>query len=385
MEAAIALMSKPVESRKRELSLSSMEMSTEVSKTPKKAKIMKKLSGDRLKAIGYRMFSKSLEEAQFSMNDNEGQPFIKDLSSASDKFRIRECFAEVMSLKCSLRGLGQAPTSRINEFKLKRLTDILHSNKKLKHLMEVCNDLKKTIAGITKRVQLEGTIVLKCHALIDKLYMELLPLAASLAGVEGRGQRQGGEQRISISMAEECPYRLPDPAAYLACSLGKQGAKKDEMNRILAYLELREEEAQEMNLRRAFMESMKEEGGLSPSTFDDTMRGSCPMGTSTMRLWQDACRDRVCHWSAFAVPDREALALIRDFSTSVNGEGRILELGAGTGYWARLLRNEGVKITPTDILPPRGKGMEVKMNGYHGCFAPWTHVHWRRSKAYSAE
>ena len=48
---------------------------------------------------------------------------------------------------------------------------------------------------------------------------------------------------------------------------------------------------------------------------------------------------------AFGVPNRAALEAIARY-------GPIVELGAGTGYWAYLLRNRGVDIVAYDLAPP---------------------------------
>jgi hypothetical protein len=48
---------------------------------------------------------------------------------------------------------------------------------------------------------------------------------------------------------------------------------------------------------------------------------------------------------AFGVPDRAALEAIARYAP-------IVELGAGTGYWAYLLRNRGVDIVAYDVAPP---------------------------------
>lgn len=54
---------------------------------------------------------------------------------------------------------------------------------------------------------------------------------------------------------------------------------------------------------------------------------------------------------AFAIPDDRALELIAGVPQP------IVELGAGTGYWAALLKERGVDITPMDRNPPRkGRG-----------------------------
>jgi hypothetical protein len=48
---------------------------------------------------------------------------------------------------------------------------------------------------------------------------------------------------------------------------------------------------------------------------------------------------------AFGVPNRAALEAIARYAP-------IVELGAGTGYWAYLLRNRGVDIVAYDLAPP---------------------------------
>ncbi len=53
---------------------------------------------------------------------------------------------------------------------------------------------------------------------------------------------------------------------------------------------------------------------------------------------------------AWAVPDERALDII----TKLNQP--IVEMGAGTGYWARLLRDKGVNIITYDTAPPRRSG-----------------------------
>lgn len=55
-------------------------------------------------------------------------------------------------------------------------------------------------------------------------------------------------------------------------------------------------------------------------------------------------------WQArfgFAVPDDRALDLIARHSP-----GGVVEIGAGTGYWARLLADRGVDVVAYDIAPP---------------------------------
>jgi hypothetical protein len=58
-------------------------------------------------------------------------------------------------------------------------------------------------------------------------------------------------------------------------------------------------------------------------------------------------RDELTHRYAFAICDDNALSLLGDASPA-----GIVELGAGTGYWARLLHERGVDVVAFDIAPP---------------------------------
>lgn len=55
-------------------------------------------------------------------------------------------------------------------------------------------------------------------------------------------------------------------------------------------------------------------------------------------------RDTFTTQYAWAIPSREAVVAI----VSHVGDRRLLEVGAGTGLWARLLDDAGVKVTATD-------------------------------------
>jgi hypothetical protein len=52
------------------------------------------------------------------------------------------------------------------------------------------------------------------------------------------------------------------------------------------------------------------------------------------------------------------------------GLGPLVEIGAGTGYWAYRLRSIGVDIAAFDQAPPGGQ----RANRYHPPGPPWTHV-----------
>lgn len=64
---------------------------------------------------------------------------------------------------------------------------------------------------------------------------------------------------------------------------------------------------------------------------------------------------------SFAIPTDEALAVIAACSAS-----GVVELGSGTGYWARLLHERGVDVIAYDIAPPPHPG-----NVWFAGAAPW--------------
>lgn len=60
-----------------------------------------------------------------------------------------------------------------------------------------------------------------------------------------------------------------------------------------------------------------------------------------------SARARAVAQFGFAVPSREVLDAIVGFAPA-----GMIELGAGTGYWARLLARRGVAIVAYDVAPP---------------------------------
>lgn len=95
--------------------------------------------------------------------------------------------------------------------------------------------------------------------------------------------------------------------------------------------------------------------------------------------WSD--RDKAVRQYSWAVPSHEALTAISD--ASVPCEGRVLELGSGTGYWAKLLEGYGMRVVAvddaSDLKPGYNGGgdwmeklllADVKDNADPGEFAP---------------
>jgi hypothetical protein len=66
---------------------------------------------------------------------------------------------------------------------------------------------------------------------------------------------------------------------------------------------------------------------------------------------------------SYVFPSTSVLEMLSDL-------GPIVEMGAGTGYWAYKLRSMGVDIIAFDLAPPDG-GL---VNRYHAKTETWTHV-----------
>lgn len=77
----------------------------------------------------------------------------------------------------------------------------------------------------------------------------------------------------------------------------------------------------------------------------------CP---DALQAWRDSARTWACHLYAYAVPNSTALNALCQLSP-------LIEIGAGTGYWARLLKSRGADILALDIAPTN-----TSPNVYHG-------------------
>ena len=167
-------------------------------------------------------------------------------------------------------------------------------------------------------------------------------------------------------LCSECRTSSP-PAAGLLCR-GCAG-----INPQLAYIRLRDAEAKSpLELRRLAAASLAAEGA-GPGPSGGTQRGVDPVGCETLRMWQAAVRDRMAAWSAFACPDATAAQALAAFAASDAG-GELLEVGAGTGYWARYLTSmcTSMRIAAHDVRPPStAKG---RLNEYHSHLPSWAAV-----------
>ena len=191
---------------------------------------------------------------------------------------------------------------------------------------------------------------------------------------------------------------LPDPRLYLESLSGQvsnceRSVKKcpgtassidresSDYNPLLRYLELRALEAVALNIP-ALMKAAVDQEGLCTGPDEGTMRGTEPLSCSTVRSWWHACRFRVAAWSAFACPNISAITALKAFST----DHGIFEVGAGSGYWALMMRNSGIDVLAYDKQPPSTlsskssnqmqvqQSKKIMSNEYHGRFSAWSEV-----------
>jgi hypothetical protein len=91
---------------------------------------------------------------------------------------------------------------------------------------------------------------------------------------------------------------------------------------------------------------------VDPDRFEDLLDSAEP----------DELTDLAQRYS-YVLPDDRSLAALASL-------GPLVEVGAGTGYWACRLRARGVDIVAIDDAPPDGE----RTNRYHARTATWTEV-----------
>jgi hypothetical protein len=91
-------------------------------------------------------------------------------------------------------------------------------------------------------------------------------------------------------------------------------------------------------------------------------------GPTLLSEWRDSSRDFLCHLYAYATVPNSSLDRIQQLLSQHNVRNGIVELGAGTGYLAHLLRKKGVRVEAYDICPTStsNDGMSHNGNEYHG-------------------
>lgn len=138
-------------------------------------------------------------------------------------------------------------------------------------------------------------------------------------------------------------------------------AKDDKAQAPSRDAQLREFYEKQLHLEQA---RKRKKGGNGPTGVGNgRTEPLCP--DKTLRLWRDNCREMLTHLYAYAVPNAAALELLGRFSP-------VIEMGAGTGYWAHMMRERGVDIVAYDVAPPSPD--HKAKNEYHGQLPCWTSV-----------
>ena len=91
-----------------------------------------------------------------------------------------------------------------------------------------------------------------------------------------------------------------------------------------------------------------------------------------LREWRDTCRDTLCHLYAYATISDGVLGQLKDTLLGL-GVTKVLEVGAGTGYLAYLLREHGLAVDSYDIAPTDSDNVTIQ-NEYHGRTPPFGRV-----------
>lgn len=91
-----------------------------------------------------------------------------------------------------------------------------------------------------------------------------------------------------------------------------------------------------------------------------------PICFDLLQRWRDSCRDWPCVIFAYAIPSLKALGRLKSLAP-------IVEVGAGTGYWAYALKQlaPDVEFACYDSIPPTPEKTD---NEFHGNRAPFVPV-----------
>jgi ribosomal protein L32 len=110
-------------------------------------------------------------------------------------------------------------------------------------------------------------------------------------------------------------------------------------------------------------------------SFDEETRHETP-APRLLTEWRDSCRDFFCNLFAYATISNEVVTRICDSFSELERELKlakgIIEIGAGTGYVAKLLRDAGILVDAWDIQPTNAESKS--MNEYHGHTPPFYSV-----------
>ena len=165
--------------------------------------------------------------------------------------------------------------------------------------------------------------------------------------------------------AREQSADTPMPHEYFAKALatGSSAEAKNsstEENPLLYLLELRALESERLFGNGPPVQKERPVENMIPCG----MKKTDPVATPTLHAWRASTRTVVAREYSFAVPTQEVLAVLKELNP------KIIECGAGTGYWAWCLRQTHTNVEAYDAAPPGRR----KKNDYHGHCETWTEV-----------
>jgi len=116
-----------------------------------------------------------------------------------------------------------------------------------------------------------------------------------------------------------------------------------------------------MHSKNAFMDT---QSALERNNNDDDFYNNLETPAPTvLEEWRDSCRDLLCSLYAYATLPQDAIGQVKHIMKDNNITGGIIEIGAGTGYMAKVINDqsnvkyEAFDIAPTALFTP---------NEYHG-------------------
>lgn len=98
------------------------------------------------------------------------------------------------------------------------------------------------------------------------------------------------------------------------------------------------------------------------------------VGPDILMEWRDSSRDFICHLYAYATVSPSSVRALAKVMVQELGSSTILELGAGTGYLAQVLKDNGLKIYAYDVAPTSTDKTGC-WNEYHGRSPQFLLVH----------
>lgn len=102
---------------------------------------------------------------------------------------------------------------------------------------------------------------------------------------------------------------------------------------------------------------------LAPESIKNEEKDETPAPQILME-WRDSCRDFMCNLYAYATLSQEVLQKFSTVFHEVTHCKSMVEIGAGTGYIAKLFTDAGIPVDAWDVCPTDNQSKS--MNEYHG-------------------